>query len=147
MATKKTATPAQVREWLRSDAGQKAIRSFNEKATAKDRVTEYVGSRGRFQPVHRALFAKAHPNLSYTDNPEAHAKTREFKHRSMTKGGKVTTKTVRLTLAEQRALLGTPDSKGRVDQSAVVAALEAQAGIAPVADAPAPVADGSVEKS
>ena len=146
MAQKKTAQPADVRKWLRSDEGQAAIEAFNAKADAKNKVTTYVGDRGRFQPVHRDLFAKAHPNMSYSDKDDR-TPTVEFKHKALDKRGRNITKTVRLTLAEQRALLGQPDSKARVNRAQVVAALEAAAGIvAPVADAPAPVADGSVEK-
>lgn len=127
MAARKNVPAAEVRNWLKSEAGQAAIAGFNEKATPKDVVTTHVGSRGRLHPVHRDLFSKAHKGKTYVEKA-AEVPTREFKFRSTDKRGRTITKTERMTLAEARAFIGKPEDKGRLKSEDVVAALEARAG-------------------
>ena len=134
MAARKNVPAAEVRAWLKSEAGSKAIADYNAKADAKAVVTAHVGDRGRLHPVHQTLFAKAHKGKQYVTGA-AEAPTREFKYRSTDKRGRTITKVARLTLAEARDLLGTPESKARLDTDKVVAALESRAGFVPKVEA------------
>src|SRR6478735_6881451 len=143
MAEKTKVEPSKVREWLQGEAGQKAIAAYNAKAEPKDQVTTYVGPRGQFQPVHRALFDKAHPGKTYVVGAFKEP-LRTFKHKALDKRGRNRTATVKMTLAEARALIN-DTGKGRLDEAAVVAALEAKAGIAPPV-VETPKVETSVEK-
>jgi len=144
MASKKNVEPSKVRAYLTSDEGQAAIAAFNEAASPKDRVTTYVGPRGRFHPVHRDLYAKAHPNEAYVVGAFKEP-VREFKHKALDKRGRNRTATARLTLAQARALIG-DTGKGRLDTKAVIAKLEADAGVKPV-EAATPKPTVSLDKA
>ena len=144
MAEKTKVEPSKVREWLQGEAGQKAIAAYNAKAEPKDQVTTYVGPRGQFQPVHRALFDKAHPGKTYVVGAFKEP-VREFKHKALDKRGRNRTATARLTLAQARALIG-DTGKGRLDTKAVIAKLEADAGVKPV-EAATPKPTVSLDKA
>lgn len=116
MASRKNVPAAQVRSW------------FSGLSEAEQGQMPTPGSRGRLHPDTIAAFHKANPRLRYETASEAEKPTIEVKGvESVDKAGRKTSKTVILTTAEARAVLGHPAGKrGRFAKSDLALALSAQ---------------------
>lgn len=123
MSNRKNVPASEVREWLTSEAGAKAIAA----AVAKDdTIPTKVGTRGRPHPAHVALFHKANPRKRYEVGGEAEKPTITVPVAMLDSIGRKTTRQVTVTTAEARDLLGQAGRKGRFARGDLSLALEAK---------------------
>lgn len=120
MSSTKNVSAAVVREWLRSDAGQTALKAAG--------VTTTVGKRGRHKPEQVAVFQRAHKGKRYETASDAEKPETEVPGVvSIDKAGRMQRRTVVIKTAEARALLGHEAHKrGRFNKNDLALALSAQ---------------------
>lgn len=115
---RKNVSAGEVREWLRSDAGQAALTNAGVK-------TE-VGSRGKHNPEQVEVFHKANKGKVY-EAKVAEAPTVTVPVVTIDKAGRKRTIEQTITTAEARDLLGRPrDQRGRLPRADLSLALSAQ---------------------
>lgn len=125
MAGKRNVSASEVRDWLRSEDGQAALSEAG--------VRTEVGSRGKHNPDHLAVFHKHNRGKVY-EPKVAEAATVTVPVVTLDKAGRKRTVERTITTAEARDLLGRPrDQKGRLPRALLSEALSAQAA-AEVAD-------------
>lgn len=118
MAGKRNVSAGEVRDWLRSEAGQAALADAGVKAE--------VGSRGKHNPEHLAVFHKHNKGKVY-EPKVAEAATVTVPVVMLDKAGRKTTRDMTVTTAEARDLLGRPrDQKGRLPRADLSLALSAR---------------------
>lgn len=118
MAGKRNVSASEVRDWLRSDKGQDAL--------AEAGVPTTVGSRGKHNPEHIALFHKHNRGKVY-EPKVAEAPTVTVPVVMLDKAGRKRTKDMTVTTAEARDLLGRPrNQKGRLPKGLLSEALSAR---------------------
>lgn len=106
-----------VRNWLVSEAGQKALKAAD--------VTQEVGKRGRHKPEQVAVFHKNNKGLRY-EPTVAEAPTVEVRYPSKDAKGRNISRKKTLTNAEARRILGQPTStKGKIPLKRLAEALAA----------------------
>lgn len=118
MANRKNVSASEVRDWLRSEAGQAALTEAGVK-------TE-VGTRGKHNPDHLAVFHAKNRGKVY-EPKVAEAPTVEVPGVvTLDKAGRKRTVTETVTTAEARTLLGRPlDQRGRLPMGLLADALSA----------------------
>lgn len=122
--SRKNVSAATVRAWLNSEAGQAAIAAAH---AADETVPTVVGTRGRPNPAHVALFRKANKGQTYEVASEAEKRTVTVPVAMLDKVGRKTTRNVTVTTDEARDLLGQSGRRGRFDRGLLSLALEARA--------------------
>lgn len=119
MASRKNVSASIVREWAASPEGTAALNAAGAK---------FPGSRGRLDPSTVAAFHKANPRSRYETASEAEKPTITVPVVMLDKAGRKTTKSVTVTTAYARTLLGhEAGRRGRFDKSTLALALEAVA--------------------
>lgn len=118
MAGKRNVSASEVRDWLRSEDGQAAL--------ADAGVSTEVGSRGKHNPAHLAVFHKANKGKVY-EPKVAEAATVTVPVVRLDKAGRKITRDETVTTAEARDLLGRPrNQKGRLPRADLSLALSAR---------------------
>lgn len=119
MAGKRNVSASEVREWLRSEAGQAALTEAG--------VATEVGSRGKHNPAHLDVFHKHNRGKVYEPKVAESPTVTVPGVVTLDKAGRKRTEAVTLTTAEARDLLGRPRSqKGRLPMGDLALALSAQ---------------------